>query len=102
MGPAEFTAKGSVTAKVALGGFYLGSFLYFETRPVLLFCVFGIGGWESNDSVVEVGFQCEDVVGCVCYPAVSRPVIFIGRVGWMVWSADCEDGHVMDAHGEEG
>lgn len=101
MRPAKFATEGSVATEVALGCFYFRSFLYFQTRPVLLFRVFGIGGWEGNDSVVEVWFEGEDIVGCVCYPAVLRRVVCIVGVGWLIWSADCEDGHVMDAHCEE-
>ena len=68
---------------------------------MLLFRVFGIGGWEGDDSVVEVGFECEDVVGRVCYPAVVHLIVCIVGAGWLVWSANCEDGHVMDTHCEK-
>ena len=69
---------------------------------MLLFCIFSIGGWESDDSVVEVGFESEDVVGCVCYPTVIHTVVCNGGVGWLISRADCEDGHVVDADCEEG
>ena len=69
---------------------------------MLLFRVFGIGGREGDDSVVEVGFECKDVVGCVCYPAVVHTLVCYAGVGWLVSRADCEDGHVVDTDCEEG
>ena len=69
---------------------------------MLHFRVFSVGGWHGDDSVVEVGFECEDIVGRIGYPAVFHLVVCIVGVGWLVWSANCEDRHVVNAHCEEG
>ena len=70
---------------------------------MLLFGVFGVGGGHGDDGVVEVGLECEDVVGCVCYPAVAHTLLLCDAgIGCLVSRADCEDGHVVDADCEEG
>ncbi len=97
MRAAKFATKGPVATEVALGCFDFRSFLYFETGPVLLFCVSSVGGRDGDDGIVEVGFKCENIVGCVCYPAVVHTALRDGGVGWLVSRADCEDGHVVDA-----
>ena len=102
IGAAEVATEGSIATEVALGCFYFYSFLYFETGPVLLFGVFGIRGWHGDDSVVEVEFQCEDVVGCIGYPAVAHSLLLCGAgIGCLVSRADCEDGRVVDADCKE-
>lgn len=59
-------------------------------------------GWKGDESIVEVVFSAEDVVGCACDPAVSL-AFACERFGWVGGAGtSAEGGDVVDADGEEG
>ena len=53
-------------------------------------CLFRVGRGKGDEGVIEVCFEGEDVVGCICSPAVAHVLGGEGGVGNLVAGAGGE------------